>query len=529
MKRIKHLLPLIVIALLLAATLGNYSGASASPAGSPARAGGSASVEISGVTTPCSTLKQCAGMLVPGAIMHVSGEWNESVEILASGTAANPITIAGSGALINTSDHSGIIIRGQYVNVSGFEVTGTDSYGIYVSGQNDIVENNVLHHNVVSNGTGGNCGGTSWESALKVAVGAENVIVRGNSIYENCGEGIAVTRGVNTLIENNTVWDNFSMNIYTDNSPYVLIRNNTSTCTGIYLKNGERPMGIGLGEESYSGWGSQRHDIVVANNSVSGCGVGIGLLSSNVGGTLLNVTVSGNTVIDGTIRSISVLSKKNVNVLIENNQIYNEIYVPYPDGVTLLNNTIIGSTPSIFTDVPSTYWAVTYIEALYNAGITSGCSTSPLMYCPAASVTRAQMAVFLLRGIHGSSYAPPPATGAVFGDVSTSTFAAAWIEQLAAEGITSGCGSGNYCPDATVTRAQMAIFLLRSKYGSSYVPPVATGIFSDVPVGSFAADWIEQLAAEGITSGCGGGKYCPNSAVTRDQMAVFLVKTFNLL
>jgi hypothetical protein len=215
-------------------------------------------------------------------------------------------------------------------------------------------------------------------------------------------------------------------------------------------------------------------------------------------------------------------------VLIENNTIYAEPFIKYPDGVTVINNTVIGSTPSIFSDVPSTYWAVSYIESLYNAGITGGCSTSPLLYCPSSSVTRAQMAVFLLRGTHGSGYTPPAASGAVFGDVSTSTFAAAWIEQLAAEGITSGCGSGNYCPDATVTRAQMAIFLLRSKYGSAYVPPVATGVFPDVPVGSFAADWIEQLAAEGITSGCGGGNYCPNSAVTRDQMAVFLVKTFSL-
>jgi hypothetical protein len=53
-------------------------------------------------------------------------------------------------------------------------------------------------------------------------------------------------------------------------------------------------------------------------------------------------------------------------------------------------------------------------------------------------------------------------------------------------------------------------------------------MFSDVPVGSFAADWIEQLANEGVTSGCGGGNYCPNSYVLRDQMAVFLVRAFSL-
>ena len=76
----------------------------------------------------------------------------------------------------------------------------------------------------------------------------------------------------------------------------------------------------------------------------------------------------------------------------------------------------------------------------------------------------------------------------------------------------------------------MAIFLLRAKHGSGYVPPTATGVFQDVPVNYWAADWIEQLAAEGITSGCSVTPklYCPTAAVTRDQMAVFLVRNFNL-
>ncbi|HMV96368.1 MAG TPA: S-layer homology domain-containing protein, partial [Anaerolineales bacterium] len=65
--------------------------------------------------------------------------------------------------------------------------------------------------------------------------------------------------------------------------------------------------------------------------------------------------------------------------------------------------------------------------------------------------------------------------------------------------------------------------------GGSYTPPAATGTaFTDVPADYWAAAWIEQLVAEGITTGCGDGNYCPESAVTRAQMAVFLVKTFPL-
>ena len=75
----------------------------------------------------------------------------------------------------------------------------------------------------------------------------------------------------------------------------------------------------------------------------------------------------------------------------------------------------------------------------------------------------------------------------------------------------------------------MAIFLLRAKYGSAYVPPPATGaIFSDVGAQAFAAAWIEQLSKEGITGGCGGGGFCPNAGVTRAEMAIFLVRTFGL-
>jgi hypothetical protein len=185
----------------------------------------------------------------------------------------------------------------------------------------------------------------------------------------------------------------------------------------------------------------------------------------------------------------------------------------------------------MFADVPPTHQFYNWVQSIGLAGISSGCDNQvPLPnYCDTDNVTRSQMAIFLERGIHGSDYTPPPATGTVFGDVPDTYWAAAWIEQFVADGITSGCGGGNYCPDTEVTRAQMAIFLLRSKHGASYTPPPATGtVFTDVAAGDFGADWIEQLVAEGITSGCGGGNYCPADPVTRGQMAVFIQRNFDL-
>ena len=188
-------------------------------------------------------------------------------------------------------------------------------------------------------------------------------------------------------------------------------------------------------------------------------------------------------------------------------------------------------TKTSFTDVPDTYWAANFIDRLFNAGVTTGCSASPLMYCPESNVTRAEMAVFLLKAIHGPTYTPPVVgTSTGFTDVSTSYWAAAWIKEVAAEGVASGCTATTFCPDTNTTRAEMSVMLLRGEHGSAYVPPAVGGStgFTDVSTSYWAAAWIKQLAAEGITSGCGGGNYCPESSATRAEMAVFLVKTFSL-
>jgi hypothetical protein len=194
-----------------------------------------------------------------------------------------------------------------------------------------------------------------------------------------------------------------------------------------------------------------------------------------------------------------------------------------------LLNTFYNNWNSTFTDVAASHWAKDWINRLYNAGITTGCGSSPLRYCPEGTVTRAQMAVLVLRSKHGSTYAPPTATGTQFSDVPASHWAANWIEQFATEGITTGCGSNNYCPESPVTRAEMALFLLRGVHSSSYAPPAASGtMFNDVPPSHWAGAWIEQLATEAITTGCGGGNYCPGGIVTRAQMAAFLVRAFSL-
>jgi hypothetical protein len=74
----------------------------------------------------------------------------------------------------------------------------------------------------------------------------------------------------------------------------------------------------------------------------------------------------------------------------------------------------------------------------------------------------------------------------------------------------------------------MAKLLLRAEHGPGYVPPAAIGIFLDVPAADPSAPWIERFFHEGITAGCGGGNFSPADGSTRAEMAAFLVRTFGL-
>ena len=166
------------------------------------------------------------------------------------------------------------------------------------------------------------------------------------------------------------------------------------------------------------------------------------------------------------------------------------------------------------------------VVKLVRNGVTAGCGGGN--YCPTSPVTREQMAVFLLRSKYGASYVPPPAAG-VFADVPPTDPFARWIEKLHDLGVTSGCGGDNYCPDSPVTRAQMAVFLLKTLNGADWPPPGPFGWFEDVPDTNPFAAWIDTLYWFGITGGCNTSPllYCPTASVNRGQMSAFLTKTFN--
>jgi hypothetical protein len=168
-----------------------------------------------------------------------------------------------------------------------------------------------------------------------------------------------------------------------------------------------------------------------------------------------------------------------------------------------------------FTDVPTGSPFRDSISKLAARGVTNGCNSAGTKFCPDSPVTRGQMAVFLTRALN------LPAGERPFVDVPKNHIFRAQIGAFAKAGITSGCNSARtrFCPDSPVTRGQMAVFLTRALN-----LPAGTARFVDAPATHPFRDQIASLAKARITSGCNsaGTKFCPDSPVTRGQMAAFL-------
>ena len=201
-------------------------------------------------------------------------------------------------------------------------------------------------------------------------------------------------------------------------------------------------------------------------------------------------------------------------------------------GASDLTLTVASPTRPSFADVPASHPNYADIETIYWYGITKGCAASPLTFCPTGTVSRSEMAVFIERAKRGAAFLGT-ATGAIFSDVIAGYWAGGPIEQLYTDGITTGCAASplRFCPDNKVSRAEMAPFLLRARYGSAFNPGAATGtVFSDVPKTYWAAAWIERAYQFGVMPSCGTGplRFCPDNLVPRAEMAQLLKSTFNL-
>lgn len=132
---------------------------------------------------------------------------------------------------------------------------------------------------------------------------------------------------------------------------------------------------------------------------------------------------------------------------------------------------------------PATHWTKVDLNALavVQAGVTNPPTQVVQPDIGGYTYSIQQITQQQFRAVRSGAVTPTPAVTPSPTPVPTPDPAAAWIENLFVEGITAGCGGGNYCPDAPVTRRQMAVYLLKAKYGASYLPPACVGVFNDVP------------------------------------------------
>jgi hypothetical protein len=177
-----------------------------------------------------------------------------------------------------------------------------------------------------------------------------------------------------------------------------------------------------------------------------------------------------------------------------------------------------------FADVPAGSRGDAEIHGLAGAGITYGCGAGN--FCPLGLQTRRVFATWGMRASFGVDYIPPRAMGIPFDDVAPDSFGSDFIEDAAARGLMGACGERLFCPDSIVQRGEAAVTLLRLFEGAEYVPPPATGRFTDV-TGSQAA-FVEEVARRGIIDPCGATTFCPNGGSNRTDHAIWLVRTFGI-
>ena len=168
------------------------------------------------------------------------------------------------------------------------------------------------------------------------------------------------------------------------------------------------------------------------------------------------------------------------------------------------------SNNTTFNDIAGNYFA-DYINAIYSRGITVGC-VSNTSYCPQDSVTRGQMAAFIIRAMCGESF--HYTTTPYFTDVPSDNGFFKYIQKLKDDNIT--VANNIYGIDSYVTRGQMAAFIIRALYGEDF-SYTATPYFSDVPSNNDFFKYVQKMKDTGITAV--SNIYDVDSVVTREQMA----------
>jgi Tol biopolymer transport system component len=203
-----------------------------------------------------------------------------------------------------------------------------------------------------------------------------------------------------------------------------------------------------------------------------------------------------------------------------------------PDDTNEWSDIFVYDQPT-FPDASTGFWAYFEVEACHTAAIVQGYPDG--LYRPGLTIIRDQMAVYISRALAGGEeYVPTGPAQATFPDVPTDYWAYDHIEYTVANNVVQGYEDGDYHPDWEVTRGQMAVFVARSvvtptgEAGLSAYEPPEVASFADVPTTYWCYKHVEYCKGSGIVAGYPDGTYKPTQYVTRDQMAVYIQRAFQL-
>jgi Right handed beta helix region/Protein of unknown function (DUF1565) len=322
-------------------------------------------------SAPFKTFAKANSVLTAGSTLNIyAGTYTEQLKISKSGTSSAWITVKPLGGTVvidmRNAATIALSLAASYVTVSSLEIKNSADICVNLVGSNLTLDGLVVHdcashginannssqvkilnsrvyRTVLSNASRSISSG--WGSGIKVRV-SDNVLIQGNIVYNNYGEGMG-TRGTNVTIRANTVYDNFSVNIYT-NSENALIERNFVYCTpnSGYERDGLPAIGIGMAEEYFDGWGARLKNARVINNIVAFCKHSVRYSGADdrlTGGGLKNATIAYNTLYGSTNSALSIVYESaQAGSLIADNIIWQAqdklSTVDNPVGLTFKNN-----------------------------------------------------------------------------------------------------------------------------------------------------------------------------------------------
>ena len=362
-------------------------------------------------SAPFRTFAKANSVLTAGSTLNIyAGVYNQQLKITKSGTSSAWIAVKplGGNVIIDMQKAKthGLDVRASYINVTGLVVKNSNDVCVNLAGTNitvgglsvytctshgiqandslniKILNSHVLH-TVLSNAA--RVLPSGWGSAVKVRQ-SYNVLIQGNIIHDNYGEGIG-SRGGYVTIRNNKVYNNYSVNIYT-NSENALIERNFVYCTpnSGFERSGLPAVGIGLAEEYYPGWGARLKNARVLNNIVAFCRNGVRYMGADpgvIGGGLKNAIIAYNTLYGSTNAALSIVYESaQAGSLVANNIIWqaqnNLTAIDNPVGIKFQNNLWKVAPPVVYRSPGDRYGDPKFAtQPGYTAASFQPSSTSP--------------------------------------------------------------------------------------------------------------------------------------------------------